>query len=174
MTTRRKAFGLAAVLGFCLALTPSIPTAQAGEILVIGPRVMTPGVVFYVDNPYPQYRRVAPGPPYYYGPSTYSYSDHRKRHYPPPGSSYSYHYYDDRRYYNDRPRYRRDRNDHHYPPPGYYRDRDRNWSRDRHYPPDGDRRYRNPPPRVREDRYRADTYKEERRSKTLQERRWSR
>lgn len=178
MTARRKIFGLAALLGFCLTLTPPISTAQAGETIVIGPQVRFPGVVLHVDNPYPQYRRVAPGPPLYHGPFSYYYSDDRGRLYPHPGPLYSYRHYDDRRYYDDRwhhdnrSRYRRDRYDHHYPPPGYYRDRD--WSRDRYYYPDDDRRYRTPPPRVRDDRYRTDTYKEERRSKTLQERRWSR
>ncbi len=161
MTTRRKTFVLAAALGMCLMLTPSIPPVQAGERIVIGPQFLLPGMVLHVDDSYPRYRRVPPGPPYYYhhGPSPYYYSDYR-RPYPPPGSYY---------HYNDRPRHYRDRYGN-YPPPGSYRERLR--ERDRHYYPDDDWRYRNPPPRMQERRYRTDSYKEER--KSLQERRWSR
>ncbi len=162
MTTRPKIFGLAAALGMSLMLSPSVPPVQAGERIVIGPQFLLPGVVLHVDDPYPRHRRVPPGPPYYYhhGPSPYYYSDYR-RPYPLPSGSYYY--------YNDRPRYYRDRYGD-YPPPGSYRERLR--ERDRRYIPDDDRRYRKPPPRVQEKRYREDTYKEERRS--LQERRWSR
>ncbi|MDO5674619.1 MAG: hypothetical protein Q4G66_06865 [bacterium] len=177
MKTLHKTLFLAAVLGLSLVFAPA-PPLQAGERIIIGSQLFGPGLIYRVDSPYPRHRYVVPGHSYVYGPSYY-YGNYRRSS--PVAGTY---FYGDR-YRDDGPRFYRDR---YYDGPRSYRDRDRYYDgrryyrerdRDRYYGSDNDRRYRveRYTPQAREERFRRDTYKEQRipkEQKTMQERRWSR